>query len=146
MYGNRLLRSMKERMHQQYDLCEFPFEREEIDKCTSILDMENLVIASAFGFDDAWDYYDKCKTTDVLDQVCVPQYILTALDDPFFRGIQFPENDPSLPIRIHYTRYGGHCGYIFQTEETGRISWMPTQLARFLDHVEKSVSMEAETV
>jgi predicted alpha/beta-fold hydrolase len=144
VYGNRILKSMKERMKEQYDACEYPFERDAIEKCNSIMDVENLVIASTFGFQDAFDYYEKCKTIHVLDRICVPQYVLQALDDPFLRGIQYPENDPSLPLRIHYTQYGGHCGYVFQTQETGTISWMPTQLARFLAHVERSTSQETQ--
>jgi len=117
---------------------DFPFAREEIDQCQSIMDVENLVIASVFGFDNAWDYYDKCKTIDVLDRVSVPQYILQSLDDPFFEGIQYPNNEVGSPIHIQYTQFGGHCGYVFQTEEDDEISWMPVQLARFLAHVEST--------
>ncbi|KAL3900401.1 MAG: hypothetical protein SGARI_006251 [Bacillariaceae sp.] len=144
VYGNRILKSMKERMKEQYDACEYPFEREAINECKSIKDVEDLVIASTFGFRDAFDYYEQCKTIDVLDQICVPQYVLQALDDPFLQGIKYPQNDPSLPLHIHYTQHGGHCGYVFQTQETGKISWMPTQLARFLAHVESSIAEEAQ--
>jgi uncharacterized protein len=139
IYGDRILQSMKRRMHQQYNAVgDFPFAREEIDQCQSIMDVENLVIASVFGFDDAWDYYDKCKTIDVLNRVSVPQYILQSLDDPFFEGIQHPNNEVGSPIHIQYTQFGGHCGYVFQTEEDDEISWMPVQLARFLAHVEST--------
>ena len=139
LYGNRLLRSMKERLSAQYDVCQYPFEREDIEKCESIMDVENLLIAPTFGFDDAWDYYDKCKTIDSLDKICVPLYIVQALDDPFFQGIEYPENNPKYPVNIHFTDHGGHCGYVFQTEneDNSKTSWMPTQLARFLAHVEE---------
>lgn len=145
VYGDRILRSVKGRMHRQYDVCEFPFAREEIDRCNSIMDVENLAIASTFGFDNAWDYYDKCKTIDVLDRVWVPQYVLQSLDDPFFEGMRCPENNPNLPVHIHYTDFGGHCGYVFQTEETddSEISWMPLQLGRFLAHVEGRYARES---
>jgi uncharacterized protein len=138
LYGNRLLQSMKERLSAQYELCNYPFQREDIEKCETIMDFENLLIAPTFGFDDAWDYYDKCKTIHALDKIRVPHYIVQALDDPFFEGMKYPQNNPEYPVNIHFTKYGGHCGYIFQTEneDNSMTSWMPTQLARFLAHVE----------
>ncbi|KAG7348125.1 alpha/beta-hydrolase fold protein [Nitzschia inconspicua] len=145
VYGDRILKSMKQRLYQQYEMCDFPFDRAEIDRCQTIMDVENLVIASTFGFDDAWDYYDKCKTIDKLDLVCVPQYIIQSLDDPFFEGMQYPDNNPEIPIHIHYTEFGGHCGYIFKqvtqaSNDEMELSWMPVQLARFLAHVEANMS------
>ena len=146
LYGDRLLQSMKDRMHDQYDSTEFPFARDEIDKCKSIMDVENILIAATFGFQDAWDYYEKSKTIDSLHKICVPEYIVQALDDPFFEGVENPTNDPNFAVNIHYTQYGGHCGYICSTEKEGdsEFSWMPTQLARFLSHVDENLNKRQE--
>lgn len=139
LYGDRLTQSMKERMHEQYDSVDFPFTRDDIDKCNSIMDVENILIAATFGFDDAWDYYNQCKTIDSLDKIRVPEYVVQALDDPFFEGVENPENNPNSAVNIHYTQHGGHCAFIFNTEnkENSRFSWMPTQLTRFLAHVDE---------
>ena len=141
IYGNRLLNSMKDRLRQQYDSCAgFDFEKSAIDECETIMDMENLMICSVFGFDDAFDYYDKVKTIDRLDKISVPQFILQAEDDPFFEGLECPPNDGNTPLTIQNTKLGGHCGYICQTmnEDDSNISWMPTQLGRFFAHVDDS--------
>lgn len=141
IYGDRLLKSMKERIKQQFDnSCDFPFERSKIDECETIMDIENLAIAPVFGFDDAWDYYDKCKTIDKLDKISVPQLILQAKDDPFFKGMECPANNLSFPLRIQYSERGGHCGFVCQkiNEDNSQISWMPTQLGRFFAHVEEN--------
>ena len=141
IYGDRLLKSMKERIKQQYDnSCDFPFERSKIDECKTIMDIENLAIAPVFGFDDAWDYYDKCKTIDILEEISVPQLIIQAKDDPFFKGLEFPANNVNFPLRIQYSQLGGHCGFVCQTinEDNSKISWMPTQLGRFFAHVEEN--------
>eukprot|EP00751_Fragilariopsis_kerguelensis_P050934 CAMPEP_0171046944 /NCGR_PEP_ID=MMETSP0736-20130129/49903_1 /TAXON_ID=186038 /ORGANISM="Fragilariopsis kerguelensis, Strain L26-C5" /LENGTH=1007 /DNA_ID=CAMNT_0011498215 /DNA_START=375 /DNA_END=3398 /DNA_ORIENTATION=- len=165
IYGNRLVESMKERIKQQYDnSCGFPFERTAIDECKTIMDIENLVIAPIFGFDDAWDYYDndstllflifiifdigiddawdyydKVKTIDLLDKICVPEFVIQAKDDPFFKGLEYLANNVNSPLRVQYTELGGHCGYVCQTinEDDSQISWMPTQLGRFFSHVEE---------
>mmetsp|Transcript_60328 Transcript_60328/g.148036 ORF Transcript_60328/g.148036 Transcript_60328/m.148036 type:complete len:516 (-) Transcript_60328:109-1656(-) len=140
VYGDRFLKSMKERVRSQYDTCQFQFDLDEVDECQSIMDFENLLIAPEFGFEDAYDYYDRCKTIDVLNKVAVPELILQALDDPFFEGIEYPANNPDYAVNIQYTEYGGHCGFVFHTERDpeSTASWMPFQLARFLSHLEKT--------
>ena len=140
VYGDRFLKSMKERVRSQYNTCQFQFDLDDVDKCQSIMDFENLLIAPEFGFEDAYDYYDRCKTIDVLHKVAVPELILQALDDPFFEGIQYPANNPEYAVNIQYTEYGGHCGFVFHTERDPQstASWMPFQLARFLSHLEKT--------
>ena len=141
VYGERLLKSMKVRMAKQYDQGGFTFDKEEIEKCETIMDIENLAICPVFGFDDAYDYYSRVKTIDKLQQICVPQYVIQARDDPFFVGLEELADDDSIPLRIQYTDYGGHCGYILHQREPDekncKTSWMPRQLARFLAHIEE---------
>jgi predicted alpha/beta-fold hydrolase len=140
VYGDRLLKSMKTRLSKQHDKGVFTFEKSEIEECRTIMDLENLAIAPPFGFDDAYDYYDKVKTVDKLQRVCVPQFVLQARDDPFFVGLEEVDHDETRPLRVQYTEHGGHCGYIFHqrdaNERNSKTSWMPRQLARFLSHIE----------
>ena len=150
VYGNRLLQSMIDRIEKSssssssssssFETCEFPFPKEKLRDCKTIMDMENLVICSVFGFDDAFDYYRKSSTVHILDKVAVPQLIVQALDDPFLNANTNPPNNISLPVCIHYTKHGGHCAYLFQStnEENHASSWMPMELARFLQHVDQS--------
>ncbi len=146
VYGDRLLKSMKTRMGKQYDQCGFPFEKSKIEECETIMDVENLLICPVFGFDDAFDYYNKVKTVDKLQKVCVPQFIIQARDDPFFRGMGEVSTTDDMPLRIQYTDYGGHCGYILHQREPDekncKTSWMPRQLARFFAHIEEERGAE----
>ena len=140
IYGERLLRSMIERIEDSYDSIEFAFAKQKAQECKTIMDMENLVIAPVFGFDDAWDYYEKCSTKGMLDKVSVPQFVIQAKDDPFFQGQENPSNNIRRPLRIHYTENGGHCGYVFHSMREGnyKTSWMPSELARFVSHIEEN--------
>ena len=90
--------------------------------------------------DDAWDYYEKCSTKGMLDKVSVPQFVIQAKDDPFFQGQENPSNNIRRPFRIHYTENGGHCGYVFHSVREGsyKTSWMPSELARFVSHIEEN--------
>ena len=147
IYGDRLLKSMIQRVEESYDTIGFSFPREKARECKTIMDMENLVIAPVFGFEDAWDYYKKCSTKNILDEVSVPQFVIQCLDDPFFEGQENPTNDAERPLRISYTKHGGHCGYVFHTkkeDEKHETSWMPTELARFLSHVEENLQSRSD--
>jgi len=93
-----------------------------------------------FGFRDAYDYYEKASTLQKIDRVAVPELVIQAEDDPFFLGQSLPKLDEGRPLRVHMTQQGGHCGYVFHTqeEEDCTTSWMPTELARFLAHLEET--------
>ena len=140
LYGGRLLASMIDRVEASYDHIEFHFPREEAHKCKSIMDMENLVIAPIFGFEDAYDYYKRTSVLPHVDKVAVPELVIQAKDDPFFAGQSLPVDDPSRPLRVVMTDHGGHCGYVFHSTDgkTCKTSWMPTELARFLAHLEET--------
>ncbi|KAL3938273.1 MAG: hypothetical protein SGBAC_006775 [Bacillariaceae sp.] len=144
LYADRILESMYERIEEMYDSgVEFPFERETIRECKTIMDMENLVVAPFFGFKDAWDYYDKTSTLPRLDQVAVPELVIQSEDDPFLLGQSHMTDKADRPFRIHYTKHGGHCGHVFHaTDQAYPTSWMPTELARFLAHVDLSVKVD----
>lgn len=88
---------------------------------------------------NAWDYYEKTKTAPILDQVHVSQLVIQALDDPFFQGAPNPPTSADMPLKIHSTEHGGHCGYILDGVASDNLktetSWMPTELECFLEHV-----------
>lgn len=140
VYGNSLCKSLKRRTQESLNVCERKSKEfaNAFEAVGNIREYDDLVVCSFFDdFENVVDYYTKSSTWSILDQVAVPQLIVQALDDPFFQGNIKPENDPSMPLRIHYTEHGGHCGYIFQSDKDHnyQTSWMPTEMARFLDHV-----------
>lgn len=148
LYADRILESMYVRVEEMFDNgVEFGFEREKIRECKTIMDMENLVVAPFFDFEDAWDYYDKTSTLPRLDEVAVPELVIQSEDDPFLLGQTPIENKAERPLRIHYTKHGGHCGHVFHcTDQAYPTSWMPTELARFLAHVDLSLKSDPVTL
>jgi predicted alpha/beta-fold hydrolase len=75
----------------------------------------------------------------------VPALALNALDDPFIDPHTLP--DPvkfrDSPVRLVYTRHGGHCGFLARNRPsrgTRKNDWMPEQLARFIDLVESEIA------
>ena len=163
VYMNFLLRSLKERSLEQMQLFEGSEEWEKIDyekvvNAESISDIENAVLAPVYGFQDNIDYYRQNRCLEFLDSVAVPTLIINAADDPFFDPDSdvFPWHKSSdfnetSPIRMKRTAHGGHLGFMFhQTASPSaneslvdfaskeRASWMPAELSRFLDFVDKN--------
>jgi predicted alpha/beta-fold hydrolase len=137
LYGDRLKESIVNSVVESYNVINYPFSLEEIKACRTIRETEDLLM-TVFGFTDAWDYYEKTKTAPMLHHVHVPQLVIQALDDPFFQGAPNPSATTDMPLKIHYTQHGGHCGYILDASNftsSANTSWMPTELARFLHHV-----------
>jgi predicted alpha/beta-fold hydrolase len=106
------------------------------------------VITSSFSFDDAWDYYNKTSTLNILDKVSVPQLIIQSKDDPFMQGQGNPVGTQEWPLRLQYTDYGGHCGHILHSKQDGgyETSWMPTEMARFLSHIEVTLANDLDII
>lgn len=151
VYGNSLCQSLKRRtqemnigVYEEHGL----FSNKAFEAVETIREYDDLVVCSFYAdFENFLDYYTKSSTWSILDQVAVPQLIVQALDDPFFQGNIKPENDLSMPLRIHYTKHGGHCGYVFQSDKGQHChtSWMPTEMARFLDHVHQEQKQKSST-
>ena len=132
---------------------------DKISEATTIADLENAVIAPIFGFKDNVDYYRKTNCINFLDDIRVPTIIMNAKDDPFFdpeffpyeKGCHSTQGRQNLsPITLVRTKHGGHLGCMFHSDDddeldTKEVSFMPSELARFVEHVwKRRTSMEQE--
>jgi uncharacterized protein len=163
VYMGTLLKSLRTRSMEQMNLLEGSEEWKKIDykkivDAETIADIENAVLAPIYGFEDFIDYYRKNSCHQFLDNITVPTLIINAADDPFFDPSFFPwdkscDHNPHSPIKMLRTDHGGHLGFMFHQdsaeEDEGaklnragvvnkeRASWMPAELARFLDLARK---------
>ena len=145
LYGNRLRDSLVERIESTYDEHDHPFTLDELRACETINQFEDLVLPTAYNFTGVHDYLTKSSVGGIVDKVMVPELVIQALDDPFMQGNINPANNPESPFRIQYTEHGGHCGYIFHSKDDNvetESSWLPNQMARFIDHVHKTGDLQ----
>mmetsp|Transcript_6969 Transcript_6969/g.11033 ORF Transcript_6969/g.11033 Transcript_6969/m.11033 type:complete len:294 (+) Transcript_6969:497-1378(+) len=152
VYGRDLKRKLVDKMKGQASNpgIDVPFRAEDVERCETIRDVENL-LSLIYGFEDAYDYYERSSVADKLDKVAVPLYVVSSDDDPFFVGDARPSTSFAKTTKFLYTERGGHCGNILHAGDApdvrvgddGRLlqsSWMPDELARFVDHVAGAVS------
>lgn len=92
-----------------------PGEYPDIDKIKvrTVEDFDNLFTAPHFGFKDARDYWKKASCLNVLEDITVPSWIISAQDDPFFSKASIPfkeaSNNPYLKLIV--STNGGHLGF-----------------------------------
>lgn len=149
IYTKNFLKSMKKKMRKKHEAeylesvetsSSFPFDYDGFMAATTISEIEDAYVAPIYGFEDHMDYYSKVRSANFVGGIAVPVLAINAKDDPFFHPDMIPPD--VKPLRFVRTDYGGHCGFMFQRRDKvddynlPSTSWMPHELARFIDHVD----------
>ena len=105
--------------------------RPRFPKKLSLRMFDELYTAPRGGFRDATDYYRQAAAMEVVHNIRVPTFVLTAADDPFVDATPFREL-PSRPnLEVHIADRGGHLGFL-GWDGFGGIRWGERQLADWL--------------
>lgn len=112
LYHRRLLADFKREraaMNGAYG----PQEQAVIASARSFLDLDDRFVAPHFGFDGAFDYYQRCAARQFLGDVRVPTLLIHALDDPIvpataYRDHRWGDNPRLIPL---LPGRGGHVGF-----------------------------------
>lgn len=151
VYTPNLVRSMKAKAEKKYgelyaeneqNSRPFHFDYKGFMQATKINHIEDAYIAPIYGYKNHLDYYNKNASGQYVEKITVPLLAINAKDDPFFHSdMSIPDISPN-PLRYCNPDYGGHIGFMFhQDHERGSdlpsTSWMPNELSRFVDHVDK---------
>lgn len=101
--------------------------KKPLKSCTSMIDFDNLFTAPLWGFEDAFDYYEKCSSIKLIPSITVPCHILFADDDPIVNPN--PVKEVVLPknIDLVITAHGGHMGFLGHPK-SGDFHWMDAVL------------------
>lgn len=105
--------------------------KRSLKNCTSLIDFDNLFTAPIWGFEDAFDYYEKCSSAKLVPNIAVPCHILFSNDDPIvnsqpLRDIRLPKN-----IELMVTAHGGHMGFLGHPK-SGEFHWMDSMLFHWI--------------
>jgi predicted alpha/beta-fold hydrolase len=116
LYEQYFLWKLKARMRAKA-LC-FPgkYDLSRLRGLKSLRDFDDKVTAFYCGFDGASDYYARSAAANVVQNISVPAYILSAANDPFIRIL--PETRRKIEanpnIAFVETKDGGHCSFVGQ--------------------------------
>mmetsp|Transcript_3193 Transcript_3193/g.9735 ORF Transcript_3193/g.9735 Transcript_3193/m.9735 type:complete len:383 (+) Transcript_3193:68-1216(+) len=135
VYSKRFLASLKKKAAEKAKLFPGAFDLKRIEAAESIAEFDDAFVAPIFGFKSNIDYYQKCDTKPLLRNISVPTLVINALDDPLIERRTLPTTKDlgSAPVRLVYTKKGGHLGFIQSTRSE---SYTSAETARFLTHVD----------
>lgn len=104
-------------------------------KIFSMYDFDNQVTAPIWGFKNAEDYYRQSSSCYLLPKIQRNCQILFAKDDPFidYRSILKEPLPPS--VRVFFSEYGGHLGFIGQTEQKRSYFWLDQLLQKWVEQI-----------
>jgi predicted alpha/beta-fold hydrolase len=112
IYSLHFMKSLREKV-KKLKIKHPDIEIQEVNpkKLITFYDFDNLVTAPLHGFDSAQDYWKKCSTAKRLSEIKIPTLLLSSYDDPILGPECFPRSQNPF-ITTHYTRYGGHIGFV----------------------------------
>ena len=101
-----------------------------LDRIRIISEFDDRYTAPDGGYTSGADYYDRAGARHVLEKIAVPTIIITAQDDPFIPYSMFSlaaiHQNPH--IRLTAPRYGGHCGFVQQSQQDEDRFWIENRI------------------
>lgn len=115
IYNWHYLRGMKARLRRrQATLGERWIASRELDRITTLWEIDDLVTGPSFGFRDAVEYYTTQSSIGFVSGIGVPCLLVQAKDDPMipFALFEGPEVRGNANVRVISTDHGGHIGFL----------------------------------
>ncbi len=128
-YFYRLLRADVHYRHRKFkDLKPIRLPRN-----LKLYEFDQIYTAPECGFTNAIDYYNKCSSSHVVEDIAIPCKILLAEDDPIISHHSLDHYNLPSNITIYKTKKGGHMGYL-GTSETNKkgIYWLDSVLVDWI--------------
>lgn len=111
-YSWNFLKDLKNKIRQKAQQFPYDINLENLEKSKTIISFDDHFTAPLHGFKSAADYYQKCSSLLMLEEISLPTRIVLAQNDPmisrgFFRHLKI-ENQK---IAFDIFPLGGHCGF-----------------------------------
>ena len=114
LYEQYFLWRLKARMRAKARCFPGKYDLSRLRGLKSLRDFDDKVTAFYCGFDGASDYYARSGAANVVQNISMPAYILSAANDPFIRIL--PETRRKIEanpnIKFIETKDGGHCSFV----------------------------------
>lgn len=138
-YNSRLLSSAKRRALKRLRKMDAPpVSIERVRSVRTLAELDAVLNAPLWGFDDVDAYYARTDSTPTLRSITRPTLLVHALDDPFSGPELAPVDIPVSPaVQREILPHGGHLGFIDQREDGSLGYWLEDRLLAWMDeHLE----------
>jgi predicted alpha/beta-fold hydrolase len=123
-YFYKVLRNDVHFLHKNFkDLPEV-----RLPKSLKLYEFDQLYTAPSCGFLSALDYYNKCSSSHVVNEIAIPCKILLSEDDPIISPKSLDNYKLPSNVNIFKTKKGGHMGYLGRTKGKKGFYWLDSLL------------------
>jgi predicted alpha/beta-fold hydrolase len=114
LYEWYFLRCVRSTLEKKAKLFPGRYHVQGLPQVQNLHEWHERVLAPAWGYDGAMEYYQHESALPVVGQIRVPTLILAAQDDPFipFESFRHPTLAKNPFIRLVTPEHGGHCAFI----------------------------------
>lgn len=105
----------------------------DVRRIRTFYDFDNMVTAPLHGFRDAFDYWTRCSSKPIIEEIRVPTLLVNARNDPFLAPECFPEQQAARSRYVHLETpaHGGHVGFAGVSSRESRY-WSEQRALEFL--------------
>ena len=132
IYETRFLNHLRRTLTRKKALMTVPYTLEAFESIRTLIDFDNAYTAPAFGYRDAFDYYEHASSNRHLHGIRVPALVVHAHDDPFipFKVFDHPAFRENPRLQLLAPRFGGHVAFISRQQPR---FWAQAQALRFCE-------------
>lgn len=130
IYTEYYLRRWKNILKTKHKHFPASYDINTINKQRSLTTMTEHLLLQYTEFDSVKEYLESYSITgDRLHSLSIDSDVYIAEDDPVIPAYDHENLYASEHLNVHYTRYGGHCGYLSKLFST---SWIEESIVRSL--------------
>ncbi|MGB8705671.1 MAG: alpha/beta fold hydrolase [Gillisia sp.] len=134
IYARRFVKKLKKQLEIRNRKFPEKLSTEEIARCKTLLQIDDLYTSRAHGYKDAKDYYKRSSSLQFLPGIQLPVLLLNAQNDSFLSDSCYPYKlaEENAHLFLETPKYGGHVGFLQYKKET----YAEQRALRFInDHI-----------
>jgi len=148
VYHGNFVRNLKRKVRTKHKLFPTRYDVSKLPLVHSIRDFDEHFTSVASGFVNADDYYYRCSSARVVEQIRLPTLIVHSEDDPFIpfeplREKAFADNPYLLLLK---TEKGGHVAFIGSKTKGEDRFWAENRAIEFCNLVEQHLTPRTQEV
>ncbi len=120
LYSSRFVKKLKEQLSIRMERFPEKISAEEIAKCRTLYEIDDLYTSRAHGYKDARDYYKNSSSLQFLPKIRIPVLLLNAKNDAFLSDSCYPFKiaEKNSCLFLETPKYGGHVGFLQDKKRT----------------------------
>jgi uncharacterized protein len=132
LYRRHFLRTLKRKALGKLATHQGPgLHAERVRRARKLQEFDDVFTAPSNGYKDALDYYRRCSSGPLLEDVRKPTLLLNAEDDPMIPETSLPPAGAGGFLSVLRTKQGGHVGFLGGSVLRPHF-WAERQAVRFL--------------